>query len=45
MSTRLVVGVDAHIAPAECTVFTVIFGEIATSQRADVYRQAADPHP
>ena len=25
-----------HIGPAECTVFTVFFGEFATSQRADV---------
>ena len=30
------VGADAHIGPAECTVFTGIFGEFATSQRADV---------
>jgi|GEM_PF-54901 len=30
------VGADAHIGPAECTVFTVFFGEFATSQRADV---------
>ena len=25
-----------HIGPAECTVFTVIFGEFATSKWADV---------
>ena len=30
------VGVDAHIDPADCTVFTVICGECATSRRADV---------
>ena len=29
------VGVDAHIDPAECTVFTEISGEFATSQWAD----------
>ena len=31
-----VVGADAHIGPAECTVFTVFFGKFATSKRADV---------
>ena len=35
-----------RIGPAECTVFTVFFGEFAASQRADVgigpYREAAD---
>ncbi len=31
-----IVGADAHIGPAECTVFTEIFGEFVTSQRADV---------
>ena len=89
MPARMVVGVDAHIDPAECTVFMEVFGksvtsrwadrvvgpysetsfshvsrrggrlcppagctdfyeisgEFAASQRADVYRQAADPHP
>ena len=30
------VGADAHIGPAECTGFTVAYGEFATSQRADV---------
>ena len=30
------VGVDAYIVPANCTVFTEIFGEFATFQRADV---------
>ena len=30
------VGVDAHIDPADCTVFTEICGEFATSRRADV---------
>ena len=29
-------GVDAYIGPEEYTIFTVIFGEFATSQRADV---------
>ena len=29
------VGADAHIGPAECTGFTVAYGEFATSQRAD----------
>ena len=31
-----IVGADAHIGPAECTVFSEICGEFATSQRADV---------
>ena len=30
------VGADAHIGPAERTVFSVIFGEFVTSQWADV---------
>ena len=30
------VGADAHIGPADCIVFTVIFGEFVTSHRADV---------
>ena len=30
------VGADAHIGPADRTVFTEIFGESVTSQRADV---------
>ena len=30
------VGADAHIAPAECTGFTEIYGEFATSKRVDV---------
>ena len=30
------VGADAHIGPAEQAVFTEIFGEFVTSQRADV---------
>ena len=30
------VGVDAHIDPAERTLFTEIYGKFATSQRADV---------
>ena len=34
--TRLAVEADAHIGPAECTGFTVAYGEFATSQRADV---------
>ena len=33
---RLSVGADAHIGPAKCTDFTVICGEFAASQRADV---------
>ena len=32
----MVVGTDAYIGPAECTVFTEIYGEFTTSQRADV---------
>ena len=32
----MVVGADAYIGPAECTVFTEIYGEFTTSQRADV---------
>ena len=35
-TARFDVGVDAHIDPADCTVFTEICGEFATSQRADV---------
>ena len=35
-TARFGVGVDAHIDPADCTVFTVICGEFATSRRADV---------
>ena len=42
------VGVDAHIDPAERTLFTEIYGKFATSQRADVgigpYRTAANPY-
>ena len=42
------VGVDAYIDPAECTVFTIIFGEFATSRRADVgigpYKVSANPY-
>ena len=34
--SRLLVGADAHIGPAECTAFTEFCGEFATSQRADV---------
>ena len=30
------VGADAHIGPAEQAVFTEIYGEFATSGRADV---------
>ena len=33
---RWLVGVDAHIDPAVQSVFTVFFGEFATSQQADV---------
>ena len=36
ISRKSFVGVDAHIDPADCTVFTVICGEFATSRRADV---------
>ena len=32
----IIVGADAHIGPAECTVFTELCGEFATSKRADV---------
>ena len=28
---RMIVGADAHIAPADCTVFTEICGEFVTS--------------
>ena len=35
-TARFGVGVDAYIDPADCTVFTVICGEFATSRRADV---------
>ena len=42
------VGVDAHIDPADCTVFTEIYGEFVTAQRADVgigpYRTLANPY-
>ena len=30
------VGADAHIGPADCTVFTEVYGEFVTSQGADV---------
>ncbi len=33
--TRLAVEADAHIGPAECTVFTGIYGEFVTFQWAD----------
>ena len=33
--TRLAVEADAHIGPAECTVFTGIYGEFVLSQWAD----------
>ena len=33
--TRLAVEANAHIGPAECTVFTGIYGEFVTSQWAD----------
>ena len=36
MSRRSLVGADAYIGPEEYTIFTVIFGEFATSQRVDV---------
>ena len=36
MPARMVVGVDAHIDPEECSVLTEISGEFATPQRADV---------
>ena len=36
MSNATVVGADAHIGPAECTVFMELFGESVTSPRADV---------
>ena len=42
------VGADAHIGPAERTVFTKIFGEFVTASRADVgigpYRTPANPY-
>jgi len=42
------VGVDAHIDPAERTLFTEIYGKFATSQRADVgtgpYKTLANPY-
>ncbi len=51
LSLQRFVGVDAHIDPAECTVFTKIFGKFVTSQRADVgigpynhTEKTADPH-
>ena len=36
MSNATVVGADAHIGPAECTVFMELFGASVTSRRADV---------
>ena len=30
------VGVDAHIDPAVCTIFTELFGEFVRAQRGDV---------
>ena len=35
-TARFGVGADAYIGPADCTVFTIIFGKFVTSQRADV---------
>ena len=35
-AAHLCVGADAHIGPAEYSVFTVFFGEFETSKRADV---------
>ena len=44
----LIVGVDAHIDPAERTVSAGILGEFAISQRADVgigpYKIPANPY-
>ena len=36
MPARMVVGVDAHIDPAEKSGFTKIFGEFEAAQRGDV---------
>ena len=36
-AAHLFVGADAHIGPTECTIFTMIFGEFAASQRADAH--------
>ena len=48
ISRKSFVGVDAHIDPADCTVFTEIYGEFVTAQRADVgigpYRTLANPY-
>ena len=48
MPARMVVGVDAHIDPAERILFTEIYGKFATSQRADVgigpYKTLANPY-
>ena len=45
---RMIVGADSHIAPADCTVFTEIYGEFVTARRADVgigpYRTLANPY-
>ena len=42
------VGVEAHIDPAERTPFAEIYGKFATSQRADVgigpYKTLANPY-
>ena len=46
--SKSLVGADAYIGPAEYTIFTVIFCEFATSQRADVgigpYKIPANPY-
>ena len=39
------VGADDSVRPQNAPVFMGICGESAASRRADVYRQAADPHP
>ena len=39
------VGADDSVRPQDVSLFSEICGEFVTSQRADVYRQAADPHP
>ena len=42
--SKSLVGADAYIGPAEYTIFTVIFGEFATSQRADVEHRPPQPN-
>ena len=42
---RVVVGADDSVSPMRSYEFAEDFSKTGASCRADVYRQAADPHP